>query len=330
MEIDFVIPWVDGSDSEWIKEFNKHCPKNKQIDIRNIRYRDNGLLKYWFRGVENFAPWVRKVHFITNGQIPKWLNLDAPKLNFVRHCDYIPSEYLPVFSSHPIELYMHNIKDLSEHFVYFNDDFFLTDFVKKEFFFKNDLPCDCAILNLPRADFFNHFVLNNMIEIHKNFSLYKSIKSNFFKWFNYKYGFEMFKTLIVLPYEKTHRFYVLTNPHLPQPFIKSTFEEVWNKCNKVLINTMKSKFRTPGDVNQWLFRYWQIYSGNFYPQNNSMKMLFNLTEQTNIDEICNFIKEKKYKEICISDDNVENFDEMMIKIQQAFNAILPEKSKFEK
>ncbi|MDA3057750.1 stealth family protein [Campylobacter sp. VBCF_05 NA6] len=330
MQIDFVIPWVDGSDPEWIKEFNKHCPKNRQIDIRNIRYRDMGLLKYWFRGVEKFAPWVRKVHFITNGQKPQWLNLDAPKLNFVRHCDYIPGEYLPVFSSHPIELYMHNIKDLSEHFVYFNDDLFLTDFVKKEFFFKDGLPCDCATLSIPGNGFFSHFILNNMLEINKNFNLYKSIKKDFFKWFNYRYGIENLKNILTLPYYKLNRFYMISNYHLSQPFLKSTFEKVWQKCDCILETTMQSKFRTYDNVNQWLMRYWQIYSGKFYPQGNKEKRLFVLGKNGHsINNICNAIKNQKYKEICINDGEIENFDEAMSQIISAFDSILPEKSSFE-
>ena len=73
-DIDFVIPWVDGSDQEWIELFNKYAPsgKKKNIDFSAERYRDYGLLKYWFRGVEKFAPYVRNVHFITNGQKPDW------------------------------------------------------------------------------------------------------------------------------------------------------------------------------------------------------------------------------------------------------------------
>lgn len=104
-DIDFVIPWVDGSDQEWIELFNKYAPsgKKKNIDFSAERYRDYGLLKYWFRGVEKFAPYVRKVHFITNGQKPDWLNTDCPKLNWVKHSDYIPQDCLPVFSSHPID-----------------------------------------------------------------------------------------------------------------------------------------------------------------------------------------------------------------------------------
>ncbi len=46
--IDFVIPWVDGSDPEWIAEFNKYAPKEKRrkTDASEQRYRDYGLLRY--------------------------------------------------------------------------------------------------------------------------------------------------------------------------------------------------------------------------------------------------------------------------------------------
>ena len=329
MDIDFVIPWVDGSDPEWIEQFNKYCPKHKQIDIRNIRYRDYGTLKYWFRGVEKFAPWVRKVHFITNGQKPKWLNLEAPKLNFVKHSDYILSEFLPVFSVNPIEDYMHKIPGLTEHFVYFNDDLFLTNNVEKNFFFKNGLPLDCATLNLPRSNDFCHLLLNDMLEIDKHFYLYDSIKKDFFKWFSYKYGIENLKTIMLLPFRKFTRFYNLTNHHLSQPYLKNTFEIVWKNCEESLDRTMRQKFRSSEDVNAWLMRYWQIYSGKFYPRSNKDRKFFVLGFKGSLDTICNAIKNQKYKEICINDGEIENFDETMAKIIDAFDAILPEKSSFE-
>ena len=86
-KIDFVIMWVDGSDPAWLEEKNKYL--EKKIDTSNAinRYRDMGLLKYWFRGVEKFTPWVNKVHFVTWGHIPSWLNTNNPKLNVVRHED---------------------------------------------------------------------------------------------------------------------------------------------------------------------------------------------------------------------------------------------------
>ena len=114
-DIDIVVLWVDGSDPEWIKTFNQYAPKDKQkgIDINHERYRDNGLFKFWFRGIEKNAPWVRKIHFVTSGQQPEWLNINHPKLNWVKHEDYIPKEYLPTFSSHPIELFINRIPDYS-------------------------------------------------------------------------------------------------------------------------------------------------------------------------------------------------------------------------
>ena len=65
-KIDFVIPWVDSKDEDWQRERLKYAPEDMSDD-RNIRYRDFENLQYWFRGVEKFAPWVNKIHFITWG-----------------------------------------------------------------------------------------------------------------------------------------------------------------------------------------------------------------------------------------------------------------------
>ena len=128
--IDFVVTWVDGNDPIWQAEKAKYSP-NKNADNRNVRFRDWDNMQYWFRAVEKFAPWVNKIHFVTYGHLPKWLNTDNPKLNIVKHSDFIPKEYLPTFSSHSIELNLHRIEGLAERFVYFNDDMFLTILSKK-------------------------------------------------------------------------------------------------------------------------------------------------------------------------------------------------------
>ena len=139
-EIDFVITWVNGSDPAWQAERAKY--KCESADASDVRYRGWGLLRYWFRGIETFAPWVRKIHFVTWGHVPDWLITDHPKIHIVKHEDFIPKEYLPTFNSRTIELFFHRIPDLSERFVYFNDDMFLTKPVKPEDFFRNGLPCD--------------------------------------------------------------------------------------------------------------------------------------------------------------------------------------------
>lgn len=329
-DVDFVIPWVDGSEPEWIKEFNKYAPLEKQVaeDSCKERYRDMGLLRYWFRGVEKFAPWVRKVHFITNGQKPNWLNLNAPKLHWVKHEDYIPKEFLPVFSSHPIELYIHKIPSLAEHFVYFNDDFYLISNIEKEFFFKKCIPCDSAILNVfPPDDFVSHILMNDIEVINKNFSKHSVIKNNFTKWFSLRYGKSLLRTFCLLPWPAFTGFHVT---HLPQPFLKSTLDEVWNNEKEILEKTMSHKFRSKNDVNQWLFRFWALCKGEFVPQSpTKWKKYFSF--ENPCSEICNAIKNQKYKEIVINDcgKNSEEFASYMKKIAKAFEEILPEKSSFE-
>ena len=126
-KIDFVIMWVDGSDPKWLQEKNKYSTNKIDVDDAINRYRDMGTLKYWFRSVEKYTPWVNKIHFITCGHLPDWLNTNNPKLNIVKHEDYIPKEYLPTFSANPIELNLHRINELEEKFVLFNDEIFQRD-----------------------------------------------------------------------------------------------------------------------------------------------------------------------------------------------------------
>ena len=92
-KIDFVIPWVDGSDEAWLSERRKYSP-DKETGSTS-RYRDWDNLQYWFRGVEKFAPWVNHVYFVTCGHIPKWLNLSNPKLTVIRHEEFIDPESIP-------------------------------------------------------------------------------------------------------------------------------------------------------------------------------------------------------------------------------------------
>ena len=92
--IDIVVPWVDGNDPIW-QEDKKKFADDSDGDKRIIRYRDWEMLPYWFRGVEKYLPWVRKIHFITYGHLPEWLNIKNPKLNIVNHRDYIPDKYMP-------------------------------------------------------------------------------------------------------------------------------------------------------------------------------------------------------------------------------------------
>lgn len=330
IEIDFVIPWVDGSDLEWQKEKSKY-DKRVTGDKRNIRYRDLDNLHYWFRGVEKFAPWVNKIHFVTWGHLPSWLNTDHPKLNIVYHHDYIPKEYLPTFSTRPIELNFHLIKGLAEHFVYFNDDMFIIRPTKKEDFFKKSLPCDTAVLMPLISKFRNSTMANvaNVMEIiNTTYDKNQVIKSNLSKWFHLSYKKHLVSTFLMLPYGKFSGF---LNQHLPNSYLKSTFENLWEEEFEILDQTSKNKFRTAKDVNQQLFKYKQFMEGNFNPRSPRIGRTYNFTN--NNQDIVKDIKKQKYKLICINDndsDPIKDFENEKQIVKEAFDYILSSKSNYER
>lgn len=330
-DIDFIITWVDGSDTEWQKEKfrckNKDSKVLKEINIDDVRYRDWDILKFWFRAVEKYAPWVRKIHFVTCGHIPEWLNTEHPKLNIVKHSDYIDMEYLPTFNSHAIELNFHRIKGLSEQFVYFNDDVFLNAPAEPADFFVDGIPCDSAILNTIKMDRFGipNIIVNNLCIISYYFNFEKQFKKNFNKWINLKYGGLIIRTLCLLPWRMYSGFY---EPHVTIPFLKSTYKEVWEKEADLLNMVSSHKFRDKEDVNPWLMRYWQLASGKFYPSSPKKGKFYSVDNDLN--SIINDIMHHKHKIICINDsEKLTDFDQAKERIRNAYQNVLPEKSAYE-
>lgn len=331
MNIDFVIIWVDGSDEQWIKEkikyqINSAVPDEMVSDTAKC-FRDWGILQYWFRGVEKFAPWVRKIHFVTWGHLPKWLNVNCDKLSIVNHKDFMPLESLPTFNSRALELNLHKIPDLAECFVYFNDDMFLIREVKEKNFFVDGMPCDCAVLSPVQPSRYGTGTIqvNNMEIINEYFHGFDAFRKNKSKWLNMKYGINLFRTFLFWPLRQMIGFY---EPHLPVSFTKSTFNKIWNLEKEVLQNTSYSKFKKKDNVNQWLMRYWQLASGCFIPRSPSFGKYYDLS--INAEAACSTIKNQKKHMICINDNgNIKNIDDIQGKLICAFDKILPEKSSFE-
>ena len=327
--IDIVIPWVDPNDPVWQAEKRKYQdPNNEEADSREIRYRDWDNLKYVFRSIEKCAPWVRKVHFITCGQVPEWMNVNNPKLHLVNHTDYIPHEYLPTFSSHVIELNMHRIPGLSDQFIYINDDIFFLRDLKPTDFFRNGLPCDVNIQNLivPNRVSFTPIVFKTVAYINKHFNKRKNIKTRPGQFINLKYGFAgLVSFFMFLKWEDYTGFY---NHHLAHSYLKSTLETVWNEEPNILKETCTHRFRDHNDVNQYFFRFWQLASGNFWPSTLHGQN-FKADNGNNL-KIKKYIRGKKGRMICINDDDsIIDFERVKNEINSEFDKLFPNKSSFE-
>lgn len=333
MDIDFVVLWVDGNDPEWQKEKAKYQTKVQNDSNSENRFRDWGLMPYWFRAVEKFTPWVRKVHFVTCGHLPEFLNTESPKLNIVKHSDFIPEEYLPTFSSHAIELNIHRIPGLSEHFVYLNDDTFLVRPLKETTFFKDGLPCTSGIerpIELKgNYGVWLHAALNDISVINAHFNKKEQLKKYRNKYVNRCYGIkDNIRTLGVETLFPDY-FTGFKNLHAPAAYLKTTFEEVWNAEPEYLKRVSSHRFRDRADLNQWVCLWWQVASGQFSPYATSSYSAWVIEEMLGElgDAICN----QKYDMVCLNDPDCDiDFEVLENKAKNMFDTILPEKSSFEK
>ncbi|MBF0806144.1 MULTISPECIES: Stealth CR1 domain-containing protein [unclassified Streptococcus] len=329
-KIDFVVTWVDGSDPVWL-ERKKACLQEKfgiELDSSKEdgeeRYRDFGLFQYWFRSIEKYAPWVNKIFLVTDRQKPDWLDVTHPKIRWVNHEEFIPHEYLPTYSSPAIELNFHRIEDLSENFVYFNDDVYLVNPVEPEDFFVRGLPKHVAIYDaiVPWHPFIKT-LYNNMEVLYRHFPNKTALRNSPLKFFNLKYGLMgNLKNMLLLPWKPTG--YV--ELHVANSIRKSTIAKLWDLELETIKKTVESPLRDYSTgINQYLFRYWDIESNQFEPQSLTIGKRIDMNQT---EEFAALLKSSRYKMVCIN-DTLEFNTENQIRLQELFEQAFPVKSDFE-
>lgn len=322
--IDFVVTWVDGSDPQLI---SKRKPFLKEES--DERFRDYGIFKYWFRAVEKYAPWVHKIYLITDNQFPRWFNRDAEKVVVVDHTDIIAEKYLPTFNSNVIELSINNIAGLAEHFVVFNDDIFLNDYVRPDDFFdiRTGFPKDIAAQNaiMPIEDF-DHITANNVITVNRRFNKKRVMLKAPFKYFNLKYGYWNVLSLCLLPWPRFTRF---VDPHIPFSFTRSSFQRFISDNHDYVERTMRNRFRGTEDISINGIRYQELALGNFKPRSYRFGKKYDLTQLQKIEKD---IKKGTHKVICINDTakvDAATFDSSTQRLRELYGLKFAEKSAFE-
>ncbi|MBP5640280.1 MAG: Stealth CR1 domain-containing protein [Victivallales bacterium] len=339
-KIDFVLTWVDGTDKEWLEQKRKYENSGKDIPRTDVdanaacRYRDYGLLQYWFRAIEQFTPWVDRIFFVTCGQKPEWLNESHPKLRLINHKDYIPADYLPTFQSNTIELNLHRLPDLSEHFVLFNDDMFVLRPISPEFFFRKGLPvlpCDFGIPRWLGYSNPSRVVLNNSGALKLTLDVEQQVWKHIWKYIDIR-AVGLARAVKNLVSFSVNRIVIPgTFGHMGLPHLKSTFEELWRAQPEILERTSSSRFRTDECVNHWLACAWNMISGQFFPTNEKhIGELIQLNEKS-LPHACDVITRQLYPQVCLNDDgSIGDVEVCSMKVAKAFEEHLPNKSSFEK
>lgn len=326
-KIDFVVTWVDGGDKTWLRERKKFdmCADNDAVGSN--RFRDWGLLKYWFRGVEKFAPFVGDVYFVTYGHVPDWLNLGYSKLKVVKHSDFMPKRYLPTYNSVAIEMNMHRIEGLSERFVYFNDDMFLCRPIGERVFFEGD----CAKYNFVESAMANYGGLNRVYRsmlLNTTEMLNRNFKKMPFKNLSLKDVGALVNNLRAIHFGKYIGF---TPHHSARAFFRSTFEEIWRKEHEELERTSMAKFRNGNIITPDIVELWQACEGRTKNYNHKkVEKYYNLGVD-DASKIINDLEVQRYMMMCLNDEcNDKDFAKVQKMIVGAFDKILGEKSRFEK
>ena len=225
--VDLVIPYVDNTDPNWLKGYGDTCRKLKRkFSPEGPRFSNDGRLKEVFDGIHRNMPFMRKIHLIVShdSQVPSWI--DRSCVNVVLHEDIIPAKYLPTFNSCTIEMFLKDIPDLAEKFIYTNDDIF-------------------AVNPMTEDDFFDTEG-NSRLYFHKVAYTTPNVY-----WWQCMNGMKLMKE-----HWDVTKTQIFKPDHVMHPMLKSVCIEVWKEHEERIVDSI-SKFREKKNLNQYIYLYWQ-------------------------------------------------------------------------
>ncbi|KOX17034.1 stealth family protein [Nocardiopsis sp. NRRL B-16309] len=243
--IDAVYTWVDGADPEHAAKRARYREGRSGLAshaANDSRYTDHDELKYSLRSLRMYAPFVRHVYVVTDGQTPSWLDTRAEGVTLVDHRDvFADPGALPVFSSRAIESQLHRIEALSEHFLYLNDDMFVTAPVGAEHFFHPN--------GIARLAFSPH-------QIGVGEPILEEAAPN---WAG--------KNARALLQESFGAYIAHKTKHVPTAQLRSVHRELAERYPEELERTARSRFRDPADVAPvtTLYHHYALLTGRGVP-----------------------------------------------------------------
>lgn len=157
-DIDVVIAWVNGDDPVHALKRRAYLSPNDSEEQREdiagaTRFSAQGEIEFCVLSFLRYAPFIRKIFIVTDEQDPhleESINRNFPNnkipIEIVDHKVLFRGyeEYLPTFNSLTIESMLYRIPNLSERFIYCNDDFMLLGDTTPEVWFRGTTPICCG------------------------------------------------------------------------------------------------------------------------------------------------------------------------------------------
>ena len=255
--IDVVFTWVDGKDEKYRDKLLNYIPKEKSKNNEVRALSQVHEIEYAVKSIIKHAKFVRNIFIVTADQIPDFLkdkeeaSKKYPNVFVISHDVIFEGyhQYLPTFNCLPIESLLYKIPELSEHFLYANDDFFLLREAKISDFFIDGKP----VIRGEWTSFYEDI-------------WYKKVQSGFYNLIRKedkikKWGFKKGQQTIAktLGFKKYVRL-----DHTIAPLKKSTYDNFYKKFPELLDVNIKHKFRHPEQyTNQSLANHLEIQKNNY-------------------------------------------------------------------
>ena len=304
--IDLVLTYVDGRDKLWKHNYLVYTRiENKKYEANSVRFRSWDNFKYILRSAAQYLPFINNTYLIVSqeSQVPDFINTDT--VNIIYHRDIIPEKYLPTFNSNTIEMFIYKIPELSENFIYMNDDMlFLSEYDVSDFYDENMNP---LVIVFEKAPTHNNIYMQSL----RNTMKLANRENDKFK----------------LNLSR----HVLRSDHAPNPMKKSLWEYYWTKYEKEMSEAI-SRFRDPKNITQELsnyhyFMYYTTNNINGHGYRNSK--YFDFVNSTS-EDLEHLLFDNKISSTCINDAGVTDFKIYKDVTNKLLERRFPDKCKYEK
>lgn len=295
--IDLIVTYVNCSDSNWAREFTKHTGSFLPPPER---FRSWGTLKYLFRGIAKYMPFIRNVVLVVSrqSQVPVWI--DTTKVRVVYHEDFIPKQYLPTFNSCTIESFFWNIPGLADRVLYLNDDMFPINMMQESDFFTGEIP---------------HITFKNPVPC-LNIMYRRQCRASI----------DLVTSALGLPeYKKDEVFLPM---HIASPFTRASMDMIRSVSEAALPKTI-TVTRNSKNVNQYIYLYYYYFANRRV--GTSVKFRYFDMNESTIKAIMSEIADNTNQMICLNDtDKIRDYARIKYQLNSSFERKFQSSCKYER